>query len=328
MKRCPTCRRAYPDDTLRFCLEDGTALVNEPSVNSDAATLLMDSASVEPPPTEILDMKVAPTVRASQEDATLRRAKPAATANQQARATVNELQNVAAPATKQRRTAAVVVISVVATILLLGLGGLGAWLILRDKGGNTTNAGTETTRTNSNSTIVVTNDTPGAKNTNTTAIATSSPIQTPTPLMTPSPTPTASATPTSTTDTARKEVMNALNGWTQTMRDADLNGHMSYYASTLHTYYLQSNYSASRVRDNVARAFAKYSTFDVRLSNIQIEVDPSGDKAVATFDKTFVFTGATTYSGSGLNRFWLEKIGGRWLITGEKDLKTYYINND
>lgn len=28
MKRCPTCRRTYADDTLRFCLEDGTTLVS------------------------------------------------------------------------------------------------------------------------------------------------------------------------------------------------------------------------------------------------------------------------------------------------------------
>ena len=120
--------------------------------------------------------------------------------------------------------------------------------------------------------------------------------------------------------------MNALTRWTQTMKSANLDAHMTNYANTLHTYYLQSNYSASRVRENVARAFSKYDTFDVRLSNMNIEVDPSGQRAIATFDKTFTFSGATSYSGSGLNRFWLEKIGGRWLITGEKDLKTYYVN--
>jgi hypothetical protein len=122
--------------------------------------------------------------------------------------------------------------------------------------------------------------------------------------------------------------MEALSGWTETMKQGNLDRHMAYYADMLHTYYLQSNYSASRVRANVAKAFSKYDTFDVKLSNMQIEVDPSGTSAVATFDKTFTFSGTTTYSGSGLNRFWLEKIGGRWLITGEKDLKTYYVNND
>jgi hypothetical protein len=113
--------------------------------------------------------------------------------------------------------------------------------------------------------------------------------------------------------------MAALNGWTETMRRADLNGHMAYYAGVLHTYYNARNYGVGGVRANVANAFAKYSSFDVRLTNIQIAVDPSGMKAEATFTKSFVFSGPGNYSGSGLNKFWFEKIGGRWLITGEKD---------
>lgn len=41
MKRCPKCNRKYPDDTLRFCLDDGSVLT---SITSDR----------EAPPTEIL----------------------------------------------------------------------------------------------------------------------------------------------------------------------------------------------------------------------------------------------------------------------------------
>jgi hypothetical protein len=29
MKHCPTCNRDYEDDSLRFCLEDGTSLINK-----------------------------------------------------------------------------------------------------------------------------------------------------------------------------------------------------------------------------------------------------------------------------------------------------------
>jgi hypothetical protein len=46
MKRCPACKRAYTDDTLRFCLEDGTPL--EPD-RADAATLVMPSAPATAP---------------------------------------------------------------------------------------------------------------------------------------------------------------------------------------------------------------------------------------------------------------------------------------
>ncbi|HKC63040.1 MAG TPA: nuclear transport factor 2 family protein [Pyrinomonadaceae bacterium] len=320
MKRCPTCQRTYADDTLRFCLEDGTPLVSDSALSSDA-TLLLDSASTEPPPTEILPLDSAPTVRAYDMDATERRRQPAPTAKQQARPTINEFQNVAATTTqKPRSTASVVAITIVATILLLGLGGLGAWLILKDK--NSSASGV-------NSNIVVSNSNPGSNssNTNRPPVIVSTPNATPfaTPAQTATPYSTPSATPTD-TSTARREVMNALNGWVETMRAGNLDAHMAYYANTLHTYYLQSNVSSSRVRSYIAPAFSKYTSFDVRLSNVQIDVDPSGEKAEATFDKTFTFSGSSTYSGSGLNRFWFEKFGNRWLITGEKDLKTYYIN--
>jgi len=47
MKRCPECKRDYADDSLRFCLEDGTPLV-------------APRTSVEPPPTEILPARPRP----------------------------------------------------------------------------------------------------------------------------------------------------------------------------------------------------------------------------------------------------------------------------
>ena len=51
MKRCPKCQRSYNDDTLRFCLEDGTSL----------ATITRE---VEPPPTAILSREP-PTQKSS-----------------------------------------------------------------------------------------------------------------------------------------------------------------------------------------------------------------------------------------------------------------------
>src|SRR5687768_9088964 len=45
MKRCPECRRDYFDDTLSFCLADGTSLVYGLS-NDEPATAILS----EPPP--------------------------------------------------------------------------------------------------------------------------------------------------------------------------------------------------------------------------------------------------------------------------------------
>jgi hypothetical protein len=52
MKRCSQCNREYADDSLRFCLEDGTSLV-------------APRTSVEPPPTEILPARLRQTERTS-----------------------------------------------------------------------------------------------------------------------------------------------------------------------------------------------------------------------------------------------------------------------
>ncbi|MEO5859196.1 MAG: hypothetical protein ABIR33_09635, partial [Pyrinomonadaceae bacterium] len=43
MKRCPECRRDYHDDTLSFCLADGTALVYGLSDEEPATAILSES---------------------------------------------------------------------------------------------------------------------------------------------------------------------------------------------------------------------------------------------------------------------------------------------
>ena len=50
MKSCPICNRTYTDETLRFCLEDGTPLVSQQQTT--ASTLVMPA---QPPPTVAYD---------------------------------------------------------------------------------------------------------------------------------------------------------------------------------------------------------------------------------------------------------------------------------
>ncbi len=67
MKRCPKCNRSYRDDTLRFCLEDGTALATVGRSPSDEATQRSGSAARDsnPPPTEIMHERGSPTLKVS-----------------------------------------------------------------------------------------------------------------------------------------------------------------------------------------------------------------------------------------------------------------------
>src|SRR5512144_1646238 len=48
MKRCPECRRDYTDETLNFCLDDGTPLVDGPALSIPAAVAGGDLGEQEP----------------------------------------------------------------------------------------------------------------------------------------------------------------------------------------------------------------------------------------------------------------------------------------
>jgi eukaryotic-like serine/threonine-protein kinase len=129
--------------------------------------------------------------------------------------------------------------------------------------------------------------------------------------------------------TAKKEVAAALEGWASSLRERDVDTHMSYYADALDTYYNKQNVPASQVRSDRARAFSLYDSMDVKLSDVEITPDPTGARAVVTFDKTWDFESDSRHAtGSVRQQLTLANTGGRWLITGEKDLKVYYTNNE
>ena len=108
MKRCPKCQRSYNDDTLRFCLEDGTSL----------ATITRE---VEPPPTAIL----------SREPATQKSSAPTIPSYPN----LNIAPAAATPPARQSTsilTAGVIVIA----LLLLALVGIAAFYVIKQSSGN------------------------------------------------------------------------------------------------------------------------------------------------------------------------------------------------
>lgn len=48
MKRCPECLRDYYDETLRFCLDDGTTLLDGPGSTDEPATAILSAYGVPP----------------------------------------------------------------------------------------------------------------------------------------------------------------------------------------------------------------------------------------------------------------------------------------
>ena len=64
MKRCPECRRDYFDDSLQYCLDDGSALLEGPAAGSEVATVTLKSGDVasEVPTARHFDRKKNETV--------------------------------------------------------------------------------------------------------------------------------------------------------------------------------------------------------------------------------------------------------------------------
>ena len=120
MKRCPKCKRKYEDDSLRFCLEDGTPL--------------FDARDSDAPPTEILPGRGLPTLESSGPTVpTFPTGGP-----------VPSVERVTPP-TNPLLTGGVIAIAV----LLLVLVGIVAFFVLKQSGGNES-ATTNTSPQNAN----------------------------------------------------------------------------------------------------------------------------------------------------------------------------------
>lgn len=67
MKTCPTCQSEYDDEEMKFCLDDGSLLLEKAKVptprSDDVSTVQISGQSVEPPPT--LVAPTAPPLRTS-----------------------------------------------------------------------------------------------------------------------------------------------------------------------------------------------------------------------------------------------------------------------
>jgi ketosteroid isomerase-like protein len=320
MKRCPTCNRTYTDDTLRYCLQDGASLVTDGQggvvIPDPEATMVRDSGhgprGEGPPPTEVFSPRGAQTIATPN---------PAQTAPPHVRPTETD-GRASAPVARQRNTAMVAVVSVVGTVLILSLVALSVFVYLkkRDEADHARAGNTEDNRAANNGNAQSNNTLNGN------ALNGNKPNANANSLPTPTPTPSPTATPVDTRAVAG-QVTSTLNGWASATTARDLDAHMNYYADTLDTYYNARNISSSKVRTDRARAFNIYSSMDVQLSNIRVTPDPSGQRATATFDKTWTFDGDKYSNGSVQQLVILTKQGGRWRITGEKDLQVYYVNH-
>ena len=296
MKYCPKCITQYADDTLLFCLDDGTPLaVSRPGEMPTA--ILSD--------TELLT--------------SVRTAKPASDPrfvdSQVTR--VSSLEAVPAHSARRKsNTVTAVVLTAVSMIMLFGIAGLVGYLIyFRSNGPGISNA--EPSKNSSTPNIYTSNVPP-----------TTTPVPSPTAnaVATNASTPVSIATPSPQIDVSaiRSEVLKEIYGSKSARDSRDLSSCLSYYAETLDRYYTKRGMSRAGVRADKARHFSNYTSMQSDYSNMNVAVGPDGQTVTAVFDKEWNFSGVKTSSGKVQSQLIFKRINGRWLITTERDLKVYY----
>lgn len=300
MKHCPNCQTRYTDDTLRFCLQDGMPLVADSEVSQP--TVAFGEAETE---TVISPRKV--------ERLPIDVPENYATNRLQNSEIVYAPTEAAAPPRKSR-TLPIVLATAFVTLLLLGAGGIGAWLYLRNNQNEVAknSAVNQTANTNSNSK-------PNAKNS-------------PSPTATPKNQENANAANAAASPTpvavnvaqVKKDVSGRINSWIDLTESRDIDEYMNLYAGTV-DYYSKSSVSAATIRNDKQRAFDSFDSIQINISNLNITPDATGERATAVFDKEWVFEGEEKYSaGKVQSQLQLKKINNQWLIVGERDLKVYY----
>jgi eukaryotic-like serine/threonine-protein kinase len=121
-----------------------------------------------------------------------------------------------------------------------------------------------------------------------------------------------------------KQVAEAIDDWADSTSKRDIDAHARSYAATLEVFYKKTNVPVSQVITDRLRAFTRYDSMDVKITNVQVEPDPSGRRAVATFDKSWEFRSKDkTSTGFVRQQLTFVRRGERWLIAGERDLQVY-----
>ncbi|HEY8563637.1 MAG TPA: hypothetical protein VIL74_24875 [Pyrinomonadaceae bacterium] len=287
MKQCPTCKSNYTDDTLQFCLQDGSPLqpapgaFDESSVYGEQETVVSGRPSnqIDPPPV------TSPTAW-----------------------NPNQYESNAAvqPAAKKSNATVAVFLTVFVMLLLFSFVGIGAWLYFR--GATPDDRGNLLIAEKSPDPEIVANRT------------TTAPVDAS--KATPQATVAANAAKVD-KEQLKRDVAQKISSWSSAAEARDLDEYMRNYADSV-DYYNKRRASLATVRADKQRAFSAYDSIRFTISNLDVTPGADGETATAVFDKEWVFEGAKYSAGKVQSQLKLKRANGDWRITGERDLKVYY----
>ena len=315
MKICPHCQNTYTDDSLQYCLQDGTRLNDYKP--SEAPTAAWNSEAHNEAET-LVKPRQNPVSYETQKSVSQQNFPPS-------QETVFATEP---PEPEKSNTLKVVLLPLLGMVVLVAIGGVVGFVLWknsqRDVAVNVNTRPVNTKTPATNKTVNANSDDNTNLNANVNSnLNTNTNTNLNTNLATPTPKPTLNPEQVAQT---REDVGNVIDDWKGAYESLDLEYAMGYYADTV-DYYNAGKVGIGRVRADKQRAFDAYDTINFNISNLNVTPDASGDKATAVFDKEWQFENSEkTNSGKVQQQMQLVKSGGKWKIVGEKDLKVYYIN--
>lgn len=318
MKHCPKCRSSYADDSLKFCLQDGTTLVENPVSDTEMPTIAFGDKT-EQFTNEITEQfrTNEPTERfTTNKDVNQMRIElPENRQNSWEQSRETQIASHPLPPPPQRSNTLVAILATALVMLIIfGIAGIGAWIYFSQQ---KTEVATTTTNNQSNNT----NKSDETENSNK-----KTPTPEPTKDSTSKSTPTEEESPPNfNPEDVKKEVSDLINSWKSASESLDLDSHIGNYADTV-DYYNKSKVGKSFVRSDKQKAYNKYDDIEINISNLKITLDAKGENATAVFDKAWHFENdEKTSEGKVQSQLKLSKINNQWKITSEKDLKVYFV---
>jgi hypothetical protein len=225
MKYCPTCETRYDEEILRFCMKDGTPLIEEDepafrempseSINEpedDGEVTVIRNTHIPPPlppPNSIDEISFSPDREPSGERIVV------PTMDDQPRGAAQKARVIPPyqPPAQPQNTAKVVILTVIGTIAAMGLGAFGFWMLQGDRADNLNvntnfNAYLENANTNVNTNLGIDSNFNFNLNANFNSNSLmnintnfNTNVRTPTPTPTPRPSPSVTPTPEDDIDT-------------------------------------------------------------------------------------------------------------------------------
>ncbi len=298
MKYCPACHNQYTDATLRFCLQDGTALhAGEPRQSTIDTVSFNNSLTADNIlRTEEMNLFAPPL-------------NPEKTQS----LPVQPPRSYAEP--ERSKSSAKLWLAVFPVLFVIAGAGFGGWFYLKNQNKP---AAVQTTNPADAATPAIAAQTPPANN------STSNPV-----LDELSQPPNSNSQPSSSSgsEDVKKEIADAVELWKKAAEARKLPDYLSKYAEKV-DYFDKTGVGLAEIRTEAQKMFNDYSEIEINVTNLRVAVDAGGNQATAVFDKEWSYETATDLlEGKAHTKLQFQKNGKEWKITGEKYQKVYYMEN-